>query len=148
MSKSEIKAHATTYVNTYTIQIQNNDQLYHCLKNSLTASENSKIIVERSKYHIGSNTCGYLLFKLIPHKAIIETGTRSPNMRDNLASLHTYITTVNSNSQRFKKYAKIKYEALTAICDGFDNMMSNLIKVYLASLDKQFLSYIQQKKDK
>ena len=80
MSASDITVHAKTYVNADTRQTQNNDQLYHCLKNSLTASGTSKSITKSSKYHILINTCGALLFKLILQKAIIDTSSTSSNI--------------------------------------------------------------------
>ena len=73
LSTSDITLHATTYVNAYTRQAQNNDQLYHFLKNSLTASGTAKIISKSTRYHIVINTCGYIIFKIILQKSIIDT---------------------------------------------------------------------------
>ena len=87
--KIEIKAHATTYVNTDTRQTQNNNQLYHFLKISLTASLTTNIITESTKYHICNNPCGALLLKLILWKLIIDTGATVSNMRENLSSMVT-----------------------------------------------------------
>ena len=36
------------------------------------------------------------------------------NMRDNLSRLATYISTVNSDIDKFNEYANINYEVLTA----------------------------------
>ena len=47
-----ITVNATTYVDADTRQRQNNDQIYHCLKNSLTTSGADKIISGITRYHI------------------------------------------------------------------------------------------------
>ena len=62
---SDITVHATIYLNEYTRKTKNNDKLYHCLNNSLTASGTAKIIAKSTKYHIGNNHCGVLIFKLL-----------------------------------------------------------------------------------
>ena len=91
---SEIHVHAANYVNADTRQMQNKDQLYHFLNNSLTAYGTANIIVESTKYHIGSNLCGALLFKLNLQKSSIDTRAIASNMRENLSSLDMYIVTV------------------------------------------------------
>ena len=64
-----------------------------------------------------------------------------------MSSIDNCITTVNSDIDKFNGYAKINYEALTAIDERYDNMMSNLFKGYIAAGDKEFVRYIQHQKD-
>ena len=54
-------------------------------------------------------------------------------MRENLYSIYTYITMVNSDIEKFNEYAKISYEALTAKGERCDDMMSYLFNGYLAT---------------
>lgn len=44
---------------------QNNTQMYHCIKNSLSAEAERKILAERDSYHINGILSGPLLFKLL-----------------------------------------------------------------------------------
>ena len=69
-------------------------------------------------------------------------------MRNNLYSLDTYITTVNSGIDKSNEYAMINYESLTARGERCNDMVSNLFKGYLAEGYKQFMRYIQHQKDK
>ena len=73
--------HAKFYVDADISQMQNNDQLYHYLKNSLTASGAAKIIDESTKYHIVINSCGSLLFRILIQKAIIYARVIASNLR-------------------------------------------------------------------
>ena len=108
---SEITFQATTYVKEDTRQTENNDQLYHSLKNLLNAAVTANIFADSTMYHIGSNTYGYLLFKLLLHKSIIDTSSACSKMRDNISSLDTQIATINFDIQKFNEYTKIKYFA-------------------------------------
>ena len=92
---------------------QKNDQLYRCLKNSLTSSVTSKIIAETFKYYIWDNPCIMILFNLIIKKSIVDTKATTSNMWENLPNINTYISTVNSDVEKFKEYTKINYGALT-----------------------------------
>ena len=145
---SDLTVHETTYVNADTRQTKHYDQLYHCLKNSLTASGTAKIISESTKYHIGSNTCGALLFKLLIHNAIIDTRSTASNIRENLSSIDTYTATVKSEIDKFNEYAKINYEGLTARGDRCNYMVSNVFKGYVEAQDKEFVRYVQHQNDK
>ena len=89
--------------------MQNNEQLYRCLKNSLTASGTANIIVNSTKYQIGINPCGDILLKIILRKDIIDTRSTASNMRDNMSIIYTYTVTVNSDIEKFNEYAKINY---------------------------------------
>ena len=140
LSASEITTYETTYANEDTRDTQNNDQLYHCLKNSLSASGTSNIIAESTKYHIVINPCVYILFKLIPQKSIIDIRVTASKMIENLSSLDTYIATVNSNIEIFNEYVKINYEALTTRGKRCDDMMLYMFKVYIQAVDKDFVS--------
>ena len=95
--------HATIYVDADARHLKKNNQIYHCLKNSLTASGTAKIIAESTTYHIGSNTCGYLLLNILPQKVIIDTRATDTKTRDNPLNLDTYIATVNSDIDKLNE---------------------------------------------
>ena len=100
LSAVEITVHTTTYFNRDTKQTQNDDQLYHCMKKSLSASGNAKIIAKSTKYYIGSNTCGDIFFKILLQKSTIDTRATASNMREKLSSLDTYIATVIYDNEK------------------------------------------------
>ena len=51
---------------------------------------------------------------------------------------------VNSDIEEFNEYSKIKYEAISARGERCNDMISNLIKGYLAAGDKYFVRYRQK----
>ena len=146
MSSSEITVYAKTYVNSDTRYTQNNDQLWHCLKNSLTASGTTNIITNSNKYHIRSNPCGYFLFKIILQKAIVDTRATASNMMENLYSIDNYIATSKYDINKFNKYIKIVYRNISARGERYDDMMSNLLKWYLVAVYKEFVRYREHQK--
>ena len=128
LSTSEITLNATTYVNADTRKTQNNNQIYHCLKNLLTASGIANIISKSTKYNIRSNPCGALLLRIILHKSIIYARAKAFTIRDNLSIIDTYFATVNYDIEKFNEYINTNHEALNARGERCDGMMSNLFK--------------------
>ena len=55
-----------------------------------------------------------ILCNIIIYKAIIDTSYTGSNMQDNLSSLDTYTTTINSGIEIFNTHDKINFEKLTA----------------------------------
>ena len=86
-------------------------------------SGTAKIVTKTNKYYIENHPYGYLLFKKILQKTILETSETASNMRENLSSLDTYIATVNSNINIFNEYTMIIYEFLTTRGEKCDDMM-------------------------
>ena len=136
----------STYIGNQDRQAQNNAQLYHCIKNSLTAEAERKILAERDLYHINGQPSGPLLFKLLMQKAIIDTWATSSLMRENLSNLDSYMTTVKSDIEEFNRYVKLNYQGLQARGERCDDIMIHLFKAYLVASDREFVSYIKLKK--
>ena len=96
MIASEITIDAKFYVDIDSRMTKINYQIYHFLKISLLVSGTAKITSKNTKYHILSNPCGDFLLNLLHQKYIIDTTDTSYNLRENMSSLDTYITTVKS----------------------------------------------------
>ena len=135
------------YINGNTCQAQHNMQMYHCLQASLIKEGQLKIIEECNKYHIGSIPCAALLWKLLMHKSVIDTQAMATQYRTNLSSLDIYMSTVNSDIEKFNDYVKLNYMGLTARRESCDDIMANLFKGYLAAADREFVHYIKTKQD-
>ena len=110
-------------------------------------SGTANIISESTNYHIGSNTCRYLLLEILLQKDIIYTRATAYKIRDNLSSLYTYITRVKSDIEEFNEYSKINYEALIARGEGCNDRISKLLKEYTETGYEEFLRYTQHQKD-
>ena len=152
LSFEEIRDHVSTYAAAESRRAQNNNQMYHCIMNSLTKDGQAKILAEQSKYHTGEGNnrrpSGPLLFKLLMQKAVIDTRATASLLRENLSSLDTYMSTINSNIEEFNKYVKTNYEGLRARGERCDDIMINLFKGYESASDSEFVRYIRAKKDK
>ena len=85
------------YLNNEERRAQNDAQMYHCIKNSLTSEAEHKILAEREPYHINNVPPGPLLFKLLMQKSIIDTWVTASLTRENLLNLDSYITTIKSD---------------------------------------------------
>jgi hypothetical protein len=54
---------------------------------------------------------------------------------------------IQSNIEEFNKYVKVNWEGLKARGERCDDLMINLFKGYQAASDREFVRYINQKKD-
>ena len=61
-------------------------------------------------------------------------------MKENVYSLDTYNFMVNSDIDKLNEYDKVTFEALTARGERCDEIISNMLNVYMASGDKEFVS--------
>jgi len=151
LTNENIRTHVTTYIATNTRQSQNNVQMFECVMNSLSREGQLTILAEQDKYYITvanvDYPCGPLLFKLLMQKAVIDTRATASLLRENLSSLDTYMSSIQSNIEDFNKYVKMNYEGLKARGERCDDIMINLFKGYMCASDGEFVRYMKQKKD-
>ena len=57
------------------------------------------------------------------------------------------MTSIDYNVTSFNKFVRLQLDALTTRGKSSSNVMVNLFKGYLAALDKEFTTYIKQKKN-
>jgi hypothetical protein len=88
-----------------------------------------------------------MLFKYIMQKAVVDTRATSSFFRENLTSLDTYITTVDSNIELFNQYVRVNQDGLCARGETTDDLVINLFKAYLNVADQNFVDYIKTKKN-
>ena len=71
-------------------------------------------------------------------KAFIKTRATATYLRENLANLDTYMSTVNSYIEDFNKYVKVNVYGLKARGECTDDLIINLFKVYQVASDGEF----------
>ena len=147
ISIDDIRIHCQGYVLNHTRQAQHQFQMYQCLMASLTDKGRLKIVSEVDKYTVNDIKCGPLLFKLLMSKAVIDSRATVSHIRENLASLDTYMIKVQSNITLFNDYVKDQITNLTARGEKSEDLLTNLWKAYFVVSDKNFVRYIQGKKD-
>ena len=113
----------------------------------LTKGAHLKIVAKQGKYIIRETPIGGLFFKLLMQKAIIGMRATATHLRKNLTNLDTYMTTVNSNIEKFNQYVKVNVEGLRARGERTDDLMINLFKAYQVASDAVFVQYIKIKRN-
>jgi hypothetical protein len=144
---AEIRAHVSTYIEGNTRRTQNSAQLLSCIKESLSDAGKLKILSESDKWKVEGKESGILLFKIIMQKAVVDTRATSSFFRENLTSLDSYITTIDSNIELFNQYVNINRSGLQARGESTDDLIINLFKAYLNVADQNFVEYMKKKKD-
>ena len=147
ISIDEIRTHCQGYVLNRTRQAQHQFQMYQCLMASLTDKGRLKIVSEADMYTVNNTKCGPLLFKFLMSKAVIDSRATVSHIRENLASLDTYMIKVQSNITLFNDYVKSQITNLKARGEKSEDLLTNLWKAYFVASDKNFVRYIEGKKD-
>ena len=114
LTKANILICVRTYIGNQNRRAQNSVQLYYCLINSLTEEAQPKIVEETDEYYEQQTPVGELLFKLLIRKATVDSRSTASHLRDNLATLDVYMTTVKSNIETFNQYVKVNKQGLKA----------------------------------
>ena len=91
LTLEQVRAFAETYVNNPSRAVQDNAQLYQCLRKSLTKEAETNIALFQEDYTIGERTCGLALLKVIVREAYIDTNATILHIREQLNSLDMHI---------------------------------------------------------
>ena len=147
LTMAQVENHCRTYINQETRAAQHQYQMYECLMKSLTDSACRSITAEKDKYQIDGRKCGPLLYKHLMNKAVVDTRATLSHIRENLANLDSYITTVNSNITMFNEYVNQQRIGLQVRGGVTHDLLTNLWKAYTNVSDNEFVQYIKRKKD-
>ena len=99
-------------------------------------------MTEIHKYRIGQLPVGELLFKLLIKVSATDTREMRMVTSNNISSLYTYMSTVNSDVSKFNLYVKLNLTGLKVRVEKLDDLMSKLFKGYLVTRYMEFLRYI------
>jgi len=147
LSYDDIKANVASYIASQSRKAQESFQLYHALMNSLSAAGRAKVSVWEDDYTVQGIKSGVLLLKKIIQISMIDTNATASHIRTQLASLDTYIGTIDSDISKFNQHVKSLVNQLHMRRETTTDLLTNLFKGYLAASDKQFVEYIKKKKD-
>ena len=86
----------------------------NCLTKSLTEEGHLKIMEESSSYLVSRVAIRMLCFKLLMSKAVVDARAMASHLKENLTSLATYATIVNSNIELFNLHVKENRQGLKA----------------------------------
>ena len=71
----------------------------------------------------------------------------SSEIRTKLSSLDGYIVSIGLEIFKFNNYVRVIVESFQARSEVTNNLLVNLFKGYVATLDKTFVSYINSRKE-
>ena len=140
----EVRDDAITYVAQQSRKAQNSYQMYVCIMASLSDAGRAKILTEGNNYTVNGIYSGPLLFKVLMIKASTDTRATVTFIRISLTELDTYMTTVNSDIEKFNQYVRQKQQDLLYRGEDTQDLYANLFKGYLACSDGDFRSYVQR----
>ena len=144
----EIKAHVLTYIREKGRAAQDSMMLFTCITNSLTQEARKKLFVYKKEYFIDDRTpSGALLLKVLIRESHIDTHATTKIVRENLSSLDTYMTKIDSDIEKFNQYVYGNIIQLSSRGGQSSDIMANLFKGYAQASDKTFVAYIAKKED-
>ena len=86
--------------------------------------------------------------KVIIRESHLDTNATTQSIRMKLSNLDDYMVKINSDVTKFNGYVKILIRSLEARGQRSDALLTHLFKGYMAASDKNFVRYINDKKDK
>ena len=145
ISIGEVREHERSYISTHTRDAQDTYLLYECIMNSLSPEAKAKVSIWRDNYWVDGLPSGNLLLKIVIRECHLDTNATITSIRQRLASLDTYLPTVDYDIGKLNMYVKAMLDQLAARGERSTDMLSNLFTGYLAAKDKAFVAYIDKK---
>ena len=140
-----IRDHESTYIARPNRQTQDTYLLYECVMNSLSPEAKSKVNILRNEFLVDGHPSGNLLVKVVIRECHLDTNATIASIRQRLASLDTYLPTIDYDIGKLNMYVKTLLDQLAARGETSTDMLSNLFTGYLSAKDRAFVSYIDKK---
>ena len=145
ISIEEKREYERGYISTHTRDAQDTYLLYECIMNLLSPEAKAKVSIWRDDYWVDRLLSGNLLLKVVIRECHLDTNATITSIRQRLASLDTYLSTVDYDIGKLNMYVKAMLDQLAARGERSTDMLSNLFTGYLAAKDKAFVAYIDKK---
>jgi hypothetical protein len=147
ISLKTVREHAKTYVNNESRAAQDSQQLADCILNSITVEARNSVTLCEDEYTIGEVVSGTCLLKVVVRESHIDTNATTRIIREQLTKLDSYMVSIDSDVLKFNEHVKDLLKKLKARGAITHDLLANLFKAYKATSDKEFVKYIDQKKN-
>ena len=147
LTMEEIHKFELTYVEGNSRSAQDCNMLYTCLMSSLSKAGKSKVVIWEDQYTINGIKSGNLLLKTIIRESHLDSNATTTSICTQLSSLDIYVTTINSNVTKFNAHVQLLLNGLQTRGETTQDLLTNLLKGYLAVSDHSFVKYIQRKQE-
>ena len=153
VSLEQITKFEETYLGTQQRVAQDAYMLFKCLMDSLSKEAQMKIVAWEDEYIIETNAgtkspSGNMLLKVIIRESHLDTNATTQSIWMKLSNLDDHMMKISSNITQFNGYVKLLVRSLQARGQRVEALLTHLFKGYLAASDKNFVKYINDKKDR
>ncbi len=145
LSLEAVTAHVNTYIGAQTRQAQNSYNMYHCIMNSLNETARQKVMLLEDQYTVNGIRSGACLLKVVIRKSYLDSNATTKMIRKFLSNLKDYMTSVDSDIEKFNDHVQDLIDSLTARGQTTHDLLANLFEGYAAASDDAFVKYIGDK---
>jgi len=136
-------------------QSQMSTQMLTCIQASITDECALKVVTSGETYEVEVKNGdekemvqdGPSYLRILISRVTIDSRSTVSYIRRALSELDDYMTSIDYNVTAFNEFVRLQLDALTARGESSSDVMVNLFKGYLAAPDKEFSTYIKQKKN-
>jgi hypothetical protein len=147
VSLEQVRNEASVYEGKNNRASQDSQMMADCILNSLTSEARNTITLYANEYNVNGVRSGPCMLKVVIRESHIDTNATTRILREELNKLDTYMVSIDSDIVKFNEHVKDLLEQLHARGQMTHDLLSNLFKAYKAASDKDFVSYINKKKD-
>lgn len=147
ISLKKVRENAASYVNGKSRAAQDSQQLAQCILNSLTVEARNSVTLWDTDYTIGGMVSGTCLLKVVIRESHIDTNATTRIIREELTKLDAYMVSIDSDIPKFNEHVKDLLTRLHARGAMTFDLLANLFKAYKSASDKEFVKYINHKKN-
>jgi hypothetical protein len=149
LTLKQVRDHALSYYLTKSRAVQDSNQMYVCIMNTLTKEGRAKVVLHEKEYTFGNGdyVSGPVLLKVVIMESYIDTNATTRHIRQHLSQLHEYILTIDSDIEIFNLYVNGLINSLAARGQSTQDLLANLFKGYKAATDDVFVKYIEKKEE-
>lgn len=152
LSYEHLYKYEKNYISRPVRQAQDTAMLYDCLMNSLSTVGIEKIQNYKKEYYLGpfdkdgdTWKSGILLLKIIIRESYIDSRAKVSAIRNQMASLPTYIEEVGYDIIKFNDRVNTLVAELRAHGHTSTDLLVNLLRSYVEVKDDDFRKYIKEK---
>jgi hypothetical protein len=149
ISIKQVRDHALSYYLTKSRAVEDSNQMYVCIMDTLTKEGRAKVVLHEKEYTFGNGdyVSGPVLLKVVIMESYIDTNATTRHIRQHLSQLHEYILTVDSDIEIFNLYVNGLINSLAARGQSTQDLLANLVKGYKTATDDVFVKYIEKKEE-
>lgn len=124
---------------------QDSYMLYTCLHNSLSKVGRDKVTLYKTDYKYQGTPSGILFLKVIIKESAIDSNATTLAIRNQLASIDTYLAKVNFDISKTHQHVQLLMEQLRARGETTNDLLFHIFNAYKTVRDTEFSRWVTQK---